>query len=868
MIEASQKISVEELLNNVKYGNEYGYVPSDFALGFVNFIKLVEDGDPENKTPVVHYKMLDKFVEDNGKDTINLCHRGIAKSTLLEYLILYIAVFKTMPGFKTVPYLIYVSDSIDNGVKKMRKSLEKRYYKSQFLKKYIKDVSFTDIRWEFFREDGESLVVSGYGAKSGVRGPLSLDSLVYTDNGTKTIETVEVGDLIYTPKGTLTKVTGKSEVFTDSEMYKLVFDDGRELKCDGTHLHPLYVRKITKGKTEYVKKLFTTNELLAGAPLVNGTYRRYFTQAVEPVQYSEKALPLDPYLLGLLLGDGFVNENKSARLAGIKEDVEEYLKHLNYPAVSETDYFERSGLPMKRVTFLDTKDVMVELGLSGKIDKEKSIPALYQRGSVNQRRALLAGLLDTDGTCSKDEGSVSYSTISEQLANDIAELARSLGYLVRSTCIVREGRQPIYRVYFRGDVNPFKLERKRALFRVPAKRSKRVALLSIERITNQPCQCIRVEDDEHEFITDNYLATHNTRENNTRPVIALLDDLVSDEDAKSPTVIANIEDTVYKAIDYALHPKKRKIIWNGTPFNAKDPLYKAVESGAWNVNVFPVCEEFPCTEEEFRGSWPDRFDYEYVKRMYQKALDSGKVDTFNQELMLRILSEEDRVISESDIQWYSRKTLIENKAKFNYYITTDFATSEKTTGDFSVISVWACNSNQDWFWVDGIVKRQLMDANIDDLFRFVHKWKPQEVGVEISGQQKGFISWIQNEMIRRNIYFTLASDNNGGSPGIRPVTNKMQRFNVVQPWFKLKKFRFPEELRRDPRVVEFITELTLITEGGFKSKHDDCIDTVSMLGVLRPWYPSEETQFVERGTDGMWDIEDEKIDNNISSYIV
>lgn len=529
MIEASQKISVEELLNNVKYGNEYGYVPSDFALGFVNFIKLVEDGEPENMTPVVHYKMLDKFVEDNGKDTINLCHRGIAKSTLLEYLILYIAVFKTMPGFKTVPYLIYVSDSIDNGVKKMRKSLEKRYYKSQFLKKYIKDVSFTDIRWEFFREDGESLVVSGYGAKSGVRG---------------------------------------------------------------------------------------------------------------------------------------------------------------------------------------------------------------------------------------------------------------------------------------------------------------------------------------------------TRENNTRPVIALLDDLVSDEDAKSPTVIANIEDTVYKAIDYALHPKKRKIIWNGTPFNAKDPLYKAVESGAWNVNVFPVCEEFPCTEEEFRGSWPDRFDYEYVKRMYQKALDSGKVDTFNQELMLRILSEEDRVISESDIQWYSRKTLIENKAKFNYYITTDFATSEKTTGDFSVISVWACNSNQDWFWVDGIVKRQLMDANIDDLFRLVHKWKPQEVGVEISGQQKGFISWIQNEMIRRNIYFTLASDNNGGSPGIRPVTNKMQRFNVVQPWFKLKKFRFPEELRRDPRVVEFITELTLITEGGFKSKHDDCIDTVSMLGVLRPWYPSEETQFVERGTDGMWDIDDEKIDNNISSYIV
>lgn len=529
MIEASEKISVEELLNTVKYGNDYGYIPSDFALAFVNFIKLVEDGEPENLTPVVHYKMLDKFVVDNGKDTINLCHRGIAKSTILEYLILYIAVYKTMPGFKKVPYLIYVSDSIDNGVKKMRYSLEKRYNKSAFLKKFLPEVRFTDIRWEFFREGGESLVVSGYGAKSGVRG---------------------------------------------------------------------------------------------------------------------------------------------------------------------------------------------------------------------------------------------------------------------------------------------------------------------------------------------------TRENNSRPMIALLDDLVSDEDAKSPTVIANIEDTVYKAIDYALHPKKRKIIWNGTPFNAKDPLYKAVESGAWNVNVFPVCEEFPCTEEEFRGSWPDRFDYNYVKRMYQKALDSGKVDTFNQELMLRILSEEDRVIADTDIGWYSRKTLLENRGKFNFYITTDFATSEKTSSDYSVISVWACNSNQDWFWVDGIVKRQLMDANINDLFLLVSKWKPQEVGIEVSGQQKGFITWIQNEMMRRNIYFTLASDNNGGAAGIRPVTNKMQRFNVVQPWFKLKRVKYPEELRKDPRVVEHINELTLITPAGFKSKHDDCIDTISMLGVLRPWYPSEEANFVESGESNVWDMEDNKPLGSISSYVV
>ena len=199
---------------------------------------------------------------------------------------------------------------------------------------------------------------------------------------------------------------------------------------------------------------------------------------------------------------------------------------------------------------------------------------------------------------------------------------------------------------------------------------------------------------------------------NEEDVINLLDDLISDADARSATVIADVEDTIYKAIDYALHPSKRKIIWSGTPFNAKDPLYKAVETGAWNVNVYPVCERFPCTREEFRGSWEDRFDYDYVNRQYQKALKSGKVETFNQELMLRIMSDEDRLIQDCDISWYKRSNVLSNMSLFNFYITTDFATSEKTSADYSVISVWAYNNNGDWLWVDGMVKKCLMDKSI------------------------------------------------------------------------------------------------------------------------------------------------------------
>jgi len=375
------------------------------------------------------------------------------------------------------------------------------------------------------------------------------------------------------------------------------------------------------------------------------------------------------------------------------------------------------------------------------------------------------------------------------------------------------------------------------------------------------------------FIVKGYGAKTGVRgakELGTRPQLAVLDDLISDEDARSATVISAVEDTVYKAVDYALHPTKNLIIWSGTPFNAKDPLYKAVESGAWGVNVFPVCEQFPCAKEDFRGSWPDRFTYDYVKNKYDKAVLAGKIETFNQELMLRIMSDEDRMVQDSDIGWYKLDAVIRNKSRFNFYITTDFATSVKQSADFSVISVWAYNNVGDWLWVDGVCKRQLMDKNIDDLFRLAQMYKPQSVGIEVTGQQGGFIQWIQGQMMERNIYFPLASEGNDSKPGIRPNTNKMVRFNVVVPWFKAHKVLFPVERKLEVPMQEAINELSLVAASGFRSKHDDFLDTISMLGSLVPWKPSEEAPAVEsiKG-DGMWDIdvEDNTMDR-MASYIV
>ena len=163
--------TVDDYLNEIDYSTDPGYVPSEFALEFVSFLKLVNgDEGEENLTPVMHYKMLDK-VAGKAQHTVNMMFRGSAKTSIFaEYMFLYIATYGGIPGFGDINLAMYVSDSIENGVKNMRKNLEFRWENSEFLQHFIPYAKFTDVRWEFKNIDGKPLVVKGYGALSGVRG--------------------------------------------------------------------------------------------------------------------------------------------------------------------------------------------------------------------------------------------------------------------------------------------------------------------------------------------------------------------------------------------------------------------------------------------------------------------------------------------------------------------------------------------------------------------------------------------------------------------------------------------------------------------------------------------------------------------------
>lgn len=322
-----------------------------------------------------------------------------------------------------------------------------------------------------------------------------------------------------------------------------------------------------------------------------------------------------------------------------------------------------------------------------------------------------------------------------------------------------------------------------------------------------------------------------------RPVFAAADDLFTDKAAESKTIVKDIENVMYKAIRQALHPTRRKVVWIGTPFNKKDSLYKAAGTAEWNTKVYPICQKFPCTKKEFVGAWEDRFPYEAVKAEYDMLRANGRIDAFNQELMLKILSDDDRLVLDEDIIWYKRNDVLDNLHLYHTYITTDFATSENEKADYSVISVWALDWTGRFHWIDGVVKRQDMAINVDDMFRFVELYNPLSTGVEISGQQKGFVSWLRREMSNRHIYFMIASDKTSGEEGLRPNTSKLTRFNIALPLFKQRKIAFPEELRDSAAIMEFIDELTSVTPSGFKSLHDDCADTISQLPLIDYFKP-------------------------------
>lgn len=260
-----------------------------------------------------------------------------------------------------------------------------------------------------------------------------LDEPILTSTGWKPMGELTLKDKIINP------VTGKSIKLLGIydrgllDTYKITFSDGSSTECAGDHLWSVF----KSGKTRDRLRTLDTETLLKSYKVENknvpGTFKyKYSIPLTVPIEGNYTKLPIHPYVLGFILGDGCISGNRSiVRVSTNIEDWPEIIDRLRSYLPDPSMIHEGTevkGVKHFRIHGLGKE--LNDLGLIGCKSKDKFIPDIYLKSSIENRRLLLAGLLDTDGSAgSKKKISKvsSYSSKSESLRDDVSYLVRSLG---------------------------------------------------------------------------------------------------------------------------------------------------------------------------------------------------------------------------------------------------------------------------------------------------------------------------------------------------------------------------------------------------------------------------------------------------------
>ena len=350
-----------------------------------------------------------------------------------------------------------------------------------------------------------------------------LYSKVLTPNGFVQMGDLKVGDKVFAANGNESTVVG---IFPQGKrkIYEITLDDGSKCRASDNHLWTVqsrHDRRISKKHPRETYRTITTEDMIKNLYVENGKRKNYSIDYIKPIDFPTAELKLHPYVMGILIGDGYLGGTPTFSTGD--PEVIDLVNSFLPPGykVKHKDrctYIINGHEKERRPNSLVTKAVK-EYGLFGHTAAQKFIPKNYLYGSKEQRLWLLKGLMDADGTT--DGGNASYCTISEQLANDIIELVHSLGGYA-SKQVKKSGYKDkngnyvtchdSYNVQMEFDSSNsqiFATTKKQSKYKPKRERIRRF-VKSIEYIGDDECQCIYIDDSSHLYITDDYIATHNT----------------------------------------------------------------------------------------------------------------------------------------------------------------------------------------------------------------------------------------------------------------------------------------------------------------------------------------------------------------------
>jgi phosphate starvation-inducible PhoH-like protein len=353
---------------------------------------------------------------------------------------------------------------------------------------------------------------------------------VLTPSGFRPIGDLRVGDVVTGSDGCPTQVLG---VYPQGfkEIYRVYTQDGASTLASGDHLWSVYTRDDRRrGRPA---RVLQTKEMIGNLRAAH--YHRYELPLISaPVEFAALPVPLDPYALGLLLGDGCVTCSTTPSFATNDPELAYHLEQL-IPGIRVR---RKSGVDyvLNRVTRpgeVNTREnpvtgAMRRLGLAGMRSNSKFVPEDYLINSADVRVAVLQGLLDSDGGPVTQEGRtcrIQFTTVSDRLRDDMVFLVHSLGGVVHQSTRAAEGRRPglargrdvhhrfgahILDLRLPEGVVPFRLTRKAAKYGLTGGGRPMRFIDRIEPAGTEEAVCIRVAAPDSLYVTEDFLLTHNT----------------------------------------------------------------------------------------------------------------------------------------------------------------------------------------------------------------------------------------------------------------------------------------------------------------------------------------------------------------------
>ena len=340
-------------------------------------------------------------------------------------------------------------------------------------------------------------------------------SLILTPHGWKPNDTLKPGDLVIASDGLPYPVTG---VFDRGMQpcYRFLYSDKVSAVFDSDHLHIVRTNHDRDRKRPW--RVMSTADLVACKNLrygQNGKSRNYDIPVVAPVSFfANDSLPIDPYIMGVLLGDGHLKGN--VMISSLDGQLIKAVQRRLPPGVAlkhrnKCDWFIITGSRGSRMH--PFRKSIQSLGLLGLLSHEKFIPRSYLFASPSDRLTLLRGLMDTDRYSSKCGCCQFYST-SKALRDGVVHLVRSLGGVPtcsdkRTTLNGKEHKRCFIATFSLATHNPFLLKRKADRWN-KAPRDNGRWIDKIEAVEAEHTICLSVDSPDNSYVTENFIVTHNT----------------------------------------------------------------------------------------------------------------------------------------------------------------------------------------------------------------------------------------------------------------------------------------------------------------------------------------------------------------------